>query len=298
VTPDSLQWGPIVSFPIEWISLCLLVAGAIYWERAALSGIGIEGCLLASMLGLCLGYEWTGDYGIAVAAGVGLALVFALASSTLLLSLRADPIIGSFGLSLIPAVTLGLLTRLTPLRLLRETPPPGLLTGTIFDGTYAEDLVLSPWFWAALVLLALAATVMLRTPFGLRLQGFSETPAFARHGPGQVMRVRILGATLGALWVTPAAALLLRAHPTSIPMGLGFIALACAIGGRWGFLPGILLCAGPALLRALRPYGTGAAGTMLAAAPFLVALLYLIFLSRRALRAAASPQSRLDPDVL
>ena len=298
MTLDSLQWGPIVSFPIEWISLALLVAGAIYWERAALSGIGIEGCLLASMLGLCLGYEWTGDYGIAVAAGVGLALVFALCGSTLILALRADPIVGSFGLSLIPAVTLGLLTRLMPLRLLRETPPPGLLTGTIFDGTYAEDLVLSPWFWAALVLLALAATVMLRTPFGLRLQGFSETPAFARRGPGQVMLVRVLGATLGALWVTPAAALLLRAHPASIPMGLGFIALACAIGGRWGFLPGILLAAGPALLRTLRPYGTGAAGTMLAAAPFLVALLYLIFLSRRALRAAASPQSRLDPDVL
>jgi len=298
VTLDSLQWGPIVSFPIEWISLSLLVAGAIYWERAALSGIGIEGCLLASMLGLCLGYEWTGDYGIAVAAGVGSALVFAVAGSTLLLSLRADPIVGSFGLSLIPAVTLGLLTRLWPLRLLHETPPPGLLTGTIFDGTYAEDLVLSPWFWAALVLLPLAAVVMLRTPFGLRLQGFSETPAFARRGPGQVMLVRVLGATLGALWVTPAAALLLRAHPTSIPMGLGFIALACAIGGRWGFLPGILLSIVPALLRTLRPYGTGAAGTMLAAAPFLVALLYLIFLSRRALRAAASPQSRLDPDVL
>jgi ABC-type uncharacterized transport system permease subunit len=298
VTLDSLQWAPIVSFPIEWISLCLLVAGAIYWERAALSGIGIEGCLLASMLGLCLGYEWTGDYGIAVAAGVGAALVFGLVGSTLLLSLKADPIIGSFGLSLIPAVVLGLLTRGAPLRLLRETPPPGLITGTIFDGTYAEDLVLSPWFWAALVLLIVAGVILLQTPFGLRLRGFSETPAFARGGPAHVTRVRILGATLGALWVTPAAALLLRAHPSSIPMGLGFIALACAIGGRWGFLPGIFLAAGPALLRTLRPYGTGAAGTMLAAAPFGLALLYLIFLSRRALRAAATPQSRLDPDVL
>jgi hypothetical protein len=37
---------------------------------------------------------------------------------------------------------------------------------------------------------------------------------------------------------------------------------------------------------------------MLAAAPFGLALLYLIFLSRRALRAAATPQSRLDADVL
>ena len=39
-------------------------------------------------------------------------------------------------------------------------------------------------------------------------------------------------------------------------------------------------------------------GLALAAAPFLLALLYLVLLTRRALRAATTPQSRLDPDVL
>jgi len=274
------------------------VAGAIYWERAALSGIGVEGCFLSALLGLALAYEYTGDYGIAAAACVGGAILFALFASILLLSLRSDPGVGSFCLSLIPAAALGFLLRAMPLRILRETPAPGLITGTIFDGTYAEDLILSPWFLAAPVVLALAALVMLKTPFGLRLRGYSETPAFARRGPGQVMLVRVLGAVLGALGVAPAAALMLRAHAASLPMGLGLIALACAVGGRWGFLPGILLAAGPALLRTLRPYGTGAAGLSLAAAPFALALLYLIFLSRRALRAAVTPQSRLDPDVL
>jgi ABC-type uncharacterized transport system permease subunit len=252
------------------------------------------------MLGMALAYEWTGDYAIAGAVGAGAAVAFALVASSLLLTLRSDPLVGSFCLSLIPACALAVLVRSAPLRILRETPPPGLVSGTIFDGTFSEDLMASPWFLAVPVVLTVAALVMLKTPYGLKLRGYSETPAFARRGPGQVAWVRISAAVLGALWIVPAAALLLRAHPGSLPMGLGFLALACAVAARWGFLPGILLAAGPALLRALRPYGGEAdvGGLGLAASPFLLALLYLILLTRRALRAATTPQSRLDPDVL
>jgi|GEM_PF-1739781 len=300
VSLSSLDWSALVSVPIEWAALALLVAGAIYWERSALSGIGIEGAFLAAVLGICLGYEWTGDYGVASALGVGGALVFALVTSGLVLSLKADPTVGSFCMSLLPACVLGLLTRTVPLRLLHETPAPGLVPGTIFEGTYAEDLVVSPWFLLAPFVLGLAALVMLKTPYGLRLRGYSETPAYARRGPWQVAWFRVSGAVLGSLVAVPGAALMLRAHADAPPMGLGLIALACAVAARWGFLPGILLALGPALLRSLRPYAAAdsPAGLLLQAAPFLLALLYLVFLSRRALRAGSSAQSRLDPDVL
>jgi simple sugar transport system permease protein len=300
VTLSLHDWAALASFPLEWAALALLVTGAIYWERAALSGLGIEGCVLSAILGFCLGYEWTGDYAIAAAAGTGGAIVFALVASGVLLSLKSDPAVGAFALSLVPACALGILMRATPLRLLRETPPPGLIPGTIFEGTYAEDLMVSPWVWAVPVVLALAAFIMLKTPFGLRLRGYSETPALARRGPWEVARARIAGAVLGALCVVPAAAILLRSHPASPPIGLGIIALACAVAARWGFLPGILLAAGPAALRALRPYAPddSVGGLAIASAPFALALLVLILFSRRALRAAATPQSRLDPDVL
>jgi simple sugar transport system permease protein len=300
VTAGAPDWAPLAGFPLEWAALALLAAGAIYWERAALSGIGIEGCALATMLGLCLGYEWSGDYLIAAGAGIGGAFLFALVGSGLLLSLRADPAVGSFCLSLIPACALGLLSRGTPLRLLRETPAPGLIPGTIFEGTYAEDLVVSPWFLAAPVALAVAAFLMLKTPYGLRLRAYSETPALARRGPWQVAWFRVTGAALGALWAAPAAAILLRAHPDSLPLGLGYVALACAIAGRWGFLPAILLAAGPALLIAIRPYAAGGtpAAIALGAAPFVLVVLYLVLFSRRALRTAAARRSRLDADVL
>ena len=65
-------------------------------------------------------------------------------------------------------------------------------------------------------------------------------------------------------------------------------------------MPGILLAIGPALLRTARPYVADdlAGAIALEAGPFLIAVLYLVFLSRRALRAATTSQSRLDPDVL
>jgi len=295
-----MDWTPLLGFPLEWAASALLVAGCIYWERSGLSGLGVEGCVLSAMLGICLGYEWSGDYWIASGSGVAAALLFALLAGGLVLLLRADPTVGSFALSLVPACGLGLVTRAMPLRILSEFPSPGLTPGTVFEGTYAEDFLASPWFLAAPVLLALAVFVILRTPYGLRLRAYSETPALARGRWAEVVRARLLGAVLGALWVVPAAAILLRAHPDSPPLGLGFIALACAVAGRWAFAPGLLLAAGPAFLRAVRPYAhkSGAPEILLAAAPFLLAAVYLVLLSRRALRASATRQSRLDPDVL
>ena len=83
-------------------------------------------------------------------------------------------------------------------------------------------------------------------------------------------------------------------------MALGYLALACAIAGRWTVWGGILLAVGPALIRSARPYGTEFQGgfVVLDVAPFLLALLYLVLLSRRSLRLAASRQARTDPDVL
>jgi ABC-type uncharacterized transport system permease subunit len=78
------------------------------------------------------------------------------------------------------------------------------------------------------------------------------------------------------------------------------LALACAIAGRWAFAPSLLFVTGIALVRTLRPYA-GASGTTavgLEAAPFVLALLYLVVFSRRSLRMAATRQARLDPDTL
>lgn len=294
-----MDWIPLLQFPIEWAALALFVVASLYWERSGFSGLGVEGCIAAAMLGIILGYEGTGSYPLACLIGAASAATFGVAAGTLIHLLRADPAIGAFALSLPPACALGLLSRAGSFRLFTEAPPPGLVRGTVFDGTYAEDLLASPWLFAAPLVIALASWILWHTPFGMRLRAFGENPQWRVLG-SRPTAYRLSALAIGALWTVPGAALLLRAYPAAPPVGLGMIALACAIAGRWTVLAGVLLAIGPALLRTLRPYGAAAPGAAIAldVAPFLVALLYLVVLSRRSLRLSVSPQAGTNPDVL
>lgn len=294
-----MNWIPLLRFPIEWGALALFVVACLYWERAGFTGLGVEGSIAAAMIGFIAGYDATASYAAASGIAAGAAVLFALATGTMLQLLRTDRAIGAFAASLVAACGLGLLTRSGTHALLTEQPAPGLIRGTIFDGTYAEDLIGSPWLVAAPFLVALASWIYWRTPFGLRLRAFGETPSLRVPGASAV-RTRLLGIAAGSLFVVPGAALLLRQSGPSPPVAIGLLALACAVAGRWAFAPSLLLAAGIALLRTLRPYAgvSGPAAVSLEIAPFLLALVYLIFLSRRALRITATRQSRLDPDTL
>ena len=294
-----MDWVALLQFPIEWAALALFVIACLYWERSGFSGLGVEGCAATAMVGILLGYEWTLSYPLAVLIATGAAVAFAVTAGTLILVMKADPAIGSFMLSLAPVCALGLLSREGALRLSTEFPQPGLIRGTVFDGTISEDLFTSPWFLASPILITLAAWLLWHTPFGMRLRAFGENPAWRVLG-SRPTAYRLLALAVGALCATPGAALLLRAHPEAPPMAIGFIALACTIAGRWGVTAGILLAIGPALLRALRPYGAAvpASAVALDVAPFLLALVYLILFSRRSLRLSVSPHAGTDPDVL
>ena len=294
-----MNWTPLLRFPIEWSALALFVVACLYWERAGYSGLGVEGCVASAMIGFIAGYDATASYWGAAAIAAGSVVVFALVTGGILRLLGSDRAVGTFAASLVAACGLGLMTRAGTHLLLSEQPPPGLFHGTPLDGTYAEDLLANPWLLASPFLVALASWIYWKTPFGLRLRAFGETPALRVPG-ASATRTRLLGLAVGALFVVPGAALLLRVSGASPPVALGMLALACAIAGRWSFAPAILLASGPALLRALRPYAgpSGSLAVGLEAAPFVLVLVYLVIFSRRSLRMAATRQARLDPDTL
>ena len=295
----TIDWVPLLRFPIEWAALALFVVACLYWERAGYSGLGVEGCVAAATIGFIAGYDATGSYWAAAGIAAGATVVFALGTGAMLHVLRADPAVGAFAASLVAACGLGIFTRAGSHALLTEQPPPGLLRGTVFDGTYGEDILANPWFYAAPVLVALASWVYWRTPFGLRLRAFGETPALRVPG-ASATRTRWIGIVVGALFVVPGVALVLRVSGGSPPVALGILALACAVAGRWSFAPALLMASLIALLRTVRAYAApaSAAGVGLEIAPFVLALLYLIVFARRSLRMTASRQARLDPDTL
>ena len=293
-----MSWIPLLSIPIEWAALALLVVACLYWERAGFSGLGVEGAFASAMVGLVLGYEWTSSYALALLVAAGAAAVFALFAGGLLRAFRTDTAIGALALSLVPVCALQILYRSGP-ALTEGTTPPGLIRGTGIDGTYAEDLALNPVLWAAPLVVILAGWILRHTPFGLRVRAFGENPAW--RVPGSRPAIDRLGAiVLGALWTVPAAALLTRSHPDSPPLALGILALACVIASRWSVLGGVLLAAGPAVARACRPYAGGHPGWAIALEilPYLLSLSYLALLSRRALRVSFAPRAGTDPDLL
>src|SRR5258705_12600476 len=125
-----MVWVPLLQFPIEWAALALLVMACLYWERSGFSGLGAEGCVAAAMLGILLGYEWTGDYLLSCLVAAGAAAAFAVVSGKLVRLFRADPAGGSFAPSPVPASALGLFARAGGPPLFPESPPPGLTRGT------------------------------------------------------------------------------------------------------------------------------------------------------------------------
>jgi ABC-type uncharacterized transport system permease subunit len=298
MTLPFLDWTPLLRFPPEWAALALFVAACIYWERAGASGLGVEGCVASATIGLIVGYEATESYPLALLIAMGAALGFAAIAGILLQLLRPDPALGSFCLSLVPVCGLGLLMRAGPYRLLEAKALPGIVHGSVLGGTASEDLLMNPILWAAPLIVALAAWILWQTPFGLRLRAFGEAPSLRLPG-ARAGIYRLSGLMVGALWAVPGAALLLSTHRANPPVGVALLALACVVASRWSFAFAILLALGPALLRAARPAAEGnALAVSLEAAPFLLALLYLVFLSRRALRMPETRRTRVDPDVL
>ncbi|HET9939464.1 MAG TPA: hypothetical protein VFR25_00035 [Candidatus Eisenbacteria bacterium] len=295
----SLYLGPLVQLPIEWLALALLIVACLFWERAGLSGLGVEGCVASAWLGLFFGYEATGQIAVAVFAALGAALVFAAAAGTLVQLTRVDPALGTFVASLVPWSALVLLLRSHAPLLATQSADAWLLQGTTFDDTYAAVLALNPAVWAAPLLIVLGAAILANTSFGLRLRAFGENPAWWVPGAPPTA-YRIGAAVVGGAFAAPAVVLLARSHAAAPPAALGILALACVIAARWSLVPAVLLALGPALVRAARPLGGTKPewGIALDLAPYLIALVYLMLLSRRALRLALSPQTGTDPDVL
>ncbi|HTR77893.1 MAG TPA: ABC transporter permease, partial [Gemmatimonadaceae bacterium] len=94
----------------------------------------------------------------------------------------------------------------------------------------------NPLFWMGAATVVLAAWLLYRTVFGLRLRAVGEHPAAAQSVGVRVARIRYLAVALsGALAALGGVYLALDQHQFSAEMtgGRGFIALAAAIFGRW-----------------------------------------------------------------
>ena len=282
--PDGLGWfaAPALAAAVIELTVPLWLAllGAQVCERAGLVNLGLEGMLLAgACVGAALGLRFGPGAGIAfgVVAGVWLALLHALAT----IQFGVDQIVSGLAVNLLA---------FGAARPLAAVAFP--------DGIASQPRRLPaipvPWLGGLSVLVPLALliglAVLLALRFGVagpRLDAATLAPRLAEGAGLDTDRLRY-GALIvcGALAGLAGAALsidLVGHYQPGITQGRGFLALAlCVLVGRsvLGGLLGAVLLAAVQAVPAFLPVGRGT--SLLLAAPWVVVLLALAVLGRRA----------------
>ncbi|GAB5603019.1 ABC transporter permease [Thermus sp. FJN-A] len=218
--------------------LLFAALGGMFSERSGVVNIALEGIILFGALTAAVVVErleaalgpgphpWLPWVGVASAMAVGglVALVHAVVS----IKYRADQIISA-----------------TAINLLALGAPSLVLTYFYGNATNSKEVVnrlpllfgLSPLVYLAFLLVPLAWWILFKTPFGLRLRAVGEHPEAADTLGVNVYRMRYVGVVLSGVLAGMAGAYLaigfLNQFVRGMSAGLGFIALAAMIFGKW-----------------------------------------------------------------
>ena len=235
----SLLAGTLIgATPLVYGSL-----SGILCERSGVINIAIEGQFLAgAFLGAMIG-SWTGDLWLGVLCGAGAGAIFGWLLAFLALRYGADQII--IGV-VIDAFALGLTNYLLYEVL---TPYQSTLNNGITFSAWEIPLVskipiVGPvlfdqnfFVYLAAILLVAVNVALFRTRWGLRVRAVGEHPRAAETVGLHVIRARYSNVVIGgALAGIGGAAFTLGSigeFSTDMSAGLGFVALAAMIFGRW-----------------------------------------------------------------
>ena len=238
------------------VPLLLVALGGMFSERSGVVNIALEGIMIIGALCSCLflrfmdasGFgpahpQWAMFFSILVAAVTG--AVFALLLAFASVNLKADQTIGGTALNMLaPAFAIvltwaiqgqGQTTILIPTwsRITQDTL--GIAVKDNFFQTFLFKSFYQTTIWAVFLFI-IAAVVLYKTRFGLRLRACGEHPQAADSVGVNVYRMRYAGVFIsgllggiGGLAYTLAAGSAFQ----STVAGYGFLALAVMIFGNW-----------------------------------------------------------------
>lgn len=221
--------------------LLLAAVGEAISERAGLLNLGVEGAMLTSSLAAFWLTLETGSGALGLLIGGVVGVVIGLAFGLLATIGRADQIVLGLGLTLAGGGGSAFVFR----EIYGSDQPliaDGL--GRPFAGLLDWMPVLGPavadqrWFiYIAWLLVIVAHVVVARTRFGLWLRAAGEFPLSLEAVGGSVSRIRVAAAVVGGLYSGLGGACLsvveLGFFSPGITAGVGFLAIAVAILGRW-----------------------------------------------------------------
>jgi len=241
--------------------LILCAMAGMFSERAGVVDIGLEGKLLMGAFAAAAatslsGSPWAG-LATAVGASMGLALVHAFATVTH----RGDQIVSGVAINIL-ASGLTVVIGIALFSQGGQTPPLSQEDRfSPIDLPFAAAVADVPWIgplyaellsghnllvYAALLSVPLAAFVLFRSAFGLRMRAAGEAPEAVDSAGYSVTWLRYRAVLIAGLLCGIAGAYLSTAHGggfvREMSAGKGYIALAAVIFGKWRPVPTLFAC--------------------------------------------------------
>lgn len=241
--------------------LVLAALAGLFAERSGVVDVGLEGKMLAGAFAAAAtaaltGSAWAG-LGAAILAASGLALLHAVACVTL----RGNQVVSGMAINVLAAglsATLALAwfqqggqtPALPPAARFQAIPLPGAewigqvpVLGRVLVGILGGHTL--P-VYVAFALVPVAAFLVWRTRFGLRLRACGENPAAVDSAGISVARLRYAGVLIAGVLCGIAGATISTAQGAGftpeMTAGRGFIALAALILAHWRPWPVLATC--------------------------------------------------------
>ncbi|GGJ45117.1 ABC transporter permease [Deinococcus roseus] len=219
--------------------LLLAALGGLFSERSGIVNIALEGIIIfgalagavtTQLLDASLGSAapWVGWIAGALVGGL-VAWIHAVIS----IKYRADQVISGTAINLlavgVPGIVLGFLYQsTTESKQVEHALPQWGLT---------EELTFSPPVYFAFLMVLITWYVLYKTPYGLRIRATGEHPKAAASMGVNVYRIRYTAVIISGMLAGTAGVFLsignLNAYTKNMSAGIGFIALAALIFGKW-----------------------------------------------------------------
>ena len=277
--------------------LIFATMGELICERAGVLNLGIEGIMVigafAGWMAVYLGAPlWLG-----VTAAMAAGMLFGLLHATLTVPFGLSQHVVGLGVTMLATSTSYFAYRLA---LPEVTSPPKITPFAPMDLPVLSDI---PFFgpvlfqqtaltWAALICAGLVGFVLFRTPLGLAVRAAGENPAAVEAQGLSVTGLRMGAVIVGSgLMAVGGSFLTLSAFSSfffEMVNGRGWICIALVVFGAWrpgkAVLGALLFAAFDALQIRLQqtPLGAHLPYQAFLMAPYLLSILALILMSRRA----------------
>lgn len=273
--------------------------GGVLSERSGVVNIALEGTMLVGAFGAVTTHVVTGSPWIGLAGGAAAGAAFALLHALVVVYGRVSGIVSGIALNLLAAAGTRFLLRAIYGSSSNSPTVVGFRLPALEGaggGARLLRVVADPTTLAVVVFAVLAALVVAKTAFGLRLRAAGEAPEVARSSGVHVERTRTAAVVLGGVaCAIGGAALAFDQHQFQAGMtgGRGFIALAAVVLSGWRVKRAAGFCLVFALLDAVQivlQNETRLPVQALSSLPYVATLLTLLVLLRRGGSGMSAPR--------